>query len=136
MISEDHLNCSGCKAHLWFRSRILNAGGVAKSQADVESGLNESFTSAASKLDGDAAMLSPFLTEDAPEEVTCPPLSSSIAQQSDHSMTMTGLLLESALSRRLCYDTMHLLALVSIPRHPVVLHLCDWPAAGSAGILL
>ena len=66
-------DCSGRKEHFWISVRILNAGGEAKSQADVESGLNESFTSAASKLDGDAAMLSPFLTEDAPEEVPCPP---------------------------------------------------------------
>ena len=45
----------------------MSAGGAGK---DVESGLGESFTSAASKLDGDAAA-SPFLLEPAPEEVRC-----------------------------------------------------------------
>ena len=37
------------------------------------------------------------------------PLSSSISQQSEHRMSMTGLLLGSALSRRFCSDPMHLL---------------------------
>ena len=47
----------------------LIAGGEAKLQLDVESGLNESFTSAASKLDAGAGDLSPFLTSPTPEEV-------------------------------------------------------------------
>jgi hypothetical protein len=45
------------------------AGGEAKSQADVESGLIGSFTSATSKLDTEGPMLSPFLTDRASEEV-------------------------------------------------------------------
>ena len=45
-------------------------GGAGK---DVESGLGESFTSAGSKLEGDADAPSPFLTNPAPKEVDCVP---------------------------------------------------------------
>ena len=49
------------------------AGGAGKPQQDVESGLSESFTSAVSKLDGDAASPSPSHAEAMPEEVQCIP---------------------------------------------------------------
>ena len=50
----------------------LAAGAEAKSGGDVEVGLNERFTSAASKLDVDPALLGPSPFEKAPTHVACP----------------------------------------------------------------